>query len=723
MVGASKILTVSYGTFSCTLEGFDDPFSTMRSIAEYFRDLAADDRYFGAEPPTPDAEMLHRIAEREVKRRVESRVGDEGIVLRQVEDQGRNPEPSAASVAAGLAAAAASAGSEQSDTEDDIAAKAGADTPEVDPAVEEARESYAEDEEAALHAESVSAVAPAAPETGDDSVAAKLSRIRAVVARSPSEEPAGATTTPFGGSIDAAFADAEDADWEDVVDVDITATEGPVDFSGEEAPATEDTSHEAATSIAAEEEYDDKPVDLSEAQTLAEMEQATEAESIPDLAALDTQPAHNTDAETMDEGHREAASADEQETTEVEDPDDMHLGLAARIVKLKRAAVEMSAQQDALENGPEQATDTSELSGALADQDDAALEGAELEDEENLFDGAFEDVPEEVQNAETALEAAQDAFEDGDDAAEEPKSPIATIAEAREAALLDAESEGATETPAAPGEPEARHAGFDPEDHGEDALDRILEQTNSRMDDTEGSRRRSAIAHLKAAVAATKADRLLNRETRTDETAKEQSAYRNDLAQVVQSHPEAEADDLAEAASTPDSEDDGPFLADQDDQSSPLVLVSGQRVDVTDDLADDDLDADDEDEDDDLSVPAASIMPRRVNHAEGGSQVHAEVDEEGFADFAEKLGVTELPDLLEAAAAYTAFVEGNKLFSRPQLMRRVATFETGDEFSREAGLRSFGQLLRQGKIQKLKRGQFTITEETRFNPEARMAGE
>ena len=55
-------------------------------------------------------------------------------------------------------------------------------------------------------------------------------------------------------------------------------------------------------------------------------------------------------------------------------------------------------------------------------------------------------------------------------------------------------------------------------------------------------------------------------------------------------------------------------------------------------------------------------------------------------------------------------------------MRRVADVER-ETFTREAGLRSFGQLLRQGKIQKPKRGQFTIPEDTRFNPEARMAGE
>ena len=124
--------------------------------------------------------------------------------------------------------------------------------------------------------------------------------------------------------------------------------------------------------------------------------------------------------------------------------------------------------------------------------------------------------------------------------------------------------------------------------------------------------------------------------------------------------------------------------------------------------------------DEDESSDEGAIAPRRVD-----SETLTEDEmagDQGFADFAEKMGATELPDLLEAAAAYSAFVEGRKEFSRPQLMRRVASFDKGD-ITREASLRSFGQLLRQGKIQKLKRGQFTVTAETRFNPESRIAGE
>ena len=72
----------------------------------------------------------------------------------------------------------------------------------------------------------------------------------------------------------------------------------------------------------------------------------------------------------------------------------------------------------------------------------------------------------------------------------------------------------------------------------DEAEDRILEKTESQMTDRETSRRRSAMAHLKAAAAATKADRVLSHVASRDPTAdpEEQSPYRDDLAKVVRPH-------------------------------------------------------------------------------------------------------------------------------------------------------------------------------------------
>ena len=109
------------------------------------------------------------------------------------------------------------------------------------------------------------------------------------------------------------------------------------------------------------------------------------------------------------------------------------------------------------------------------------------------------------------------------------------------------------------------------------------------------------------------------------------------------------------------------------------------------------------------------VRPRRVSTAQllAEDVVAPQGGAESFADFAQARGTQGLSDLLEAAAAYTAQVEGRPHFSPPQIMSKVTAIGEGS-FSREDRLRSFGQLLRQGKIAKVKRGQYAITEQSQY---------
>jgi hypothetical protein len=226
------------------------------------------------------------------------------------------------------------------------------------------------------------------------------------------------------------------------------------------------------------------------------------------------------------------------------------------------------------------------------------------------------------------------------------------------------------------------------------------------MSGPDAARRREAIAQLRAAVAATEAARALGESQGSDDEETEDD-FREDLRHAVRPRrPVVGQTDLRGERPRP----------------APLKLVASQRIDLPEPAA-----------------PAVSlspamgqpIRPRRVTveqiaaarEAEDSRTAGADVSAaaataDSFADFAERMGATSLADLLEAAAAYTAFVEGTGDFSRPQILRRVT--QVSPETNKEDGLRLFGTLLREGRIRRSDRaGRFEVAEDTRFNPDRR----
>lgn len=651
MVGASKILTVSYGTFSCTLEGFDEPFSTMKAIAEYFRDLAADDRYFGAVPPTPDAEMLHRIAEREVNRRVEARVSEHGIVLR----------PEGAAPAEPLFPPAAT----------------------VRPP----------------EAEIVAPARPAIP----DSVAAKLARIRAVVS-----EPAAAAIAPVVTKVAAPYEEDEETEsfgapaaTDFGFELDIGDMPGLKPASAEAAPAEsfadEFLSDETFDTIAETLEEAEAEDDLRALDTAADADADLDADDIADweaeAAARELPTAEDAEFDTADQVEVEPETAEVTELAAFRAEDHAeNVAQSARVVRISRSEEEDEEEFEA-EEGFEDEETTFDLSEEMPVEDRtaavmAALSGDAYDDE----DFEDRDTPEEGE-AEDSDILAQIGAAIGDTglAVNDEEDLMSDLADITRDSRRDAH-EGRAILESASEDDEA-------------SVERLMEEAKSKLEGPETRRRFSAIAHLKAAVAATVADRKLKTGSDAGVSSQDGSiddteAYRDDLSKAVR--PRRPASDSLPLTQRPTMQT----------RMAPLVLVSEQRVDL-----------------DDADRPEAAIVrPRRVSAAALETAVEDEsADEEivplspedvcSFAEFAEHLGATSLSDLLEAAAAYTANVEGMTYFSRPQILRRIEGLTEDEDYSFEDGLRSFGMLLRQGKIQKIRRGQFVLTDASRFKNE------
>jgi hypothetical protein len=246
-----------------------------------------------------------------------------------------------------------------------------------------------------------------------------------------------------------------------------------------------------------------------------------------------------------------------------------------------------------------------------------------------------------------------------------------------------------------------------------------MRQTTAEMEGPDTRRRAATIAHLKAAVAATVADRQSGAEPRSTETARAEP-YREDLAKAVRPRrPEA-------VPGSGNRRRPEPGL-----RVPPLVLVSEQRIDRPARPA----------------AEAAPVRPRRVTT--GSLALTHDLDREDddapalapdaagnlfepdqrFADFARALGVSHLPDLIEVAGAYALEVERRDSFTRPHLLRLAGGLSDSPDTAREDGLRAFGTLLREGRICKARRGQFTLSAASpllaaaRRQPRATQAGQ
>jgi hypothetical protein len=201
--------------------------------------------------------------------------------------------------------------------------------------------------------------------------------------------------------------------------------------------------------------------------------------------------------------------------------------------------------------------------------------------------------------------------------------------------------------------------------------------------------------------------------------------YRQDLNQVVRPNP----------APVPERE-----------RPAPLVLVSAQRIDKPRDLT-----ADAQRPVPQIvpnPAPIQPVRPRRVTstggaatglaHAVAPQRITEEADDltaddldqvfsaegkQSFTEFAESLGAASLPELMEAAGAYCTIILDTPSFTRPQLFKQMQQIPELADMSREDSLRGFGKLLRDGRIQKSVRGQFTLSDASPLLTEAkRIAG-
>ncbi|MEL6206276.1 MAG: hypothetical protein AAFR47_13340, partial [Pseudomonadota bacterium] len=744
------------------------------------------------------------------------------------------------------------------ESDQDIAASGLSPEEEADLMAELAALESEADEPSAEEVEEVQGLGAEAAEADQPETVAEGTRL---------EDEADAETAAWGeDSLDTAAAEAPTKADEDAFDATLAAhLEGNFD-----AASTADAAEDVVTGeTTAEPETEDFDAALA-AHLEGDLETASvedAAEDAADIAAEDAAPAD--EAETTEEA-AEAADSDTgesdtgQDDTGEDDTGDGDMGDGdtgdgdrgdgdmgdegpSAPVGILRSALRSARARTVMLTpprvDPDETGDAAEGTSDVGDADEAAR--SPLEEAKSRATRIAGEVDEAVARMMSDLPSASDdeTEETSQDAAPRQGRTTPLADEVSDAVNRIAEEAARTQRAEAAATRRAQALG-DSVEAEDGRVTRLLDAANSKLSGPEYRRRRSAIAHLKAAVAATRAEGGPRRPSEDVEA----QPYREDLARVVRQtrkvpSPEeleaiharalAEADASREPEEGPlqlgtPLDDDAPQDAELDGGASDAGPSVGETADAfdrdaADDAADDhghdpadapqpdmpdvaahaaeDTQFDDEvaDGEDDAAHdgpvrprrpavtpdrnrtrrprtetivnaararaaplmlvseqrvdpasvepaeprdPNAPVRPRRIargrlamelegsdSPARESGMVTSDVEAAGifadstaFADFADKMGAEGLDDLLECAAAYTAYVEGRPHFSHPQIMRVVRDgIEEQSGLSREESLRTFGQLLRQGRIMKVSRGQFTISKSSRYTPDTRSA--
>jgi hypothetical protein len=572
----TQVLDVTYGNFSCRLEGFEDSVETMKMVVSFFHDLAGHDRFMDTEPLAPDMATLARLTEEQTGVAVDIEGEGNRVSLRV-----RQPDEDIAPAAL-----------EEDDADD-----------------------YFDDEEAY----------DTAPEEADDedddgsyadnlaSVADKLERMRAAAA----ERKSASSAEEFSEDLSEPAAPAVNPLSQRLSDLVKRTTAAAA------AAPIEDDTPKAQAAVSEDEDFDD---DLNVFDT---------AEYDEDIAAALAAEEEDDELMVADRGADEPVAADtSDEDDEFEDD-------------VVAAQSDEHAEDDDFED--EYATD---------DADDVEAE----QDEEPL-----------MLTAKQASQIEDDDYDDDDEF--DLEAEVAKV-EAEIAARQGNEF-------ARPGLPR----------HVEDAMSRIMSQTDQHLNQPENRRHRDAFAQLKAAVAATEAARQLG----------DKGADKRDPDEVYK-------DDLG-AHEAKDKGDGKPI--------PPLKLVKSQEVKPG---AGDRQTLQRPESNAPASAGSMEAASERLRKIATLKEADAKPETNDFADFAAAHGASDLTDQLEAAGAYICFVEGEDDFSRPQVMKMVQS-ASDSEISREDGLRSFGRLLRQARLIKLPNGRFQVAENTQYRPDGYKAAQ